>query len=306
MLSSFLWGFFIGVFLKELIKQPITLPSKLEDLTKFVLIGREKLISVRAEIRAIDKLDLASDVRIQKRDEAQMLAGALLDAESKIGEIIKITPDFHSKGRGTMKRKELPKEITKNQSSQFQKLANNPEIVEQVKDEAIINEDLPTRTEVLRKIREKENEDYREEVRNRYKEKDLLGLELEKKYRIIYADPPWMYNKGKTLSDKYGDVQKHYPPMEIEAICNLPVEKLSENNCVLFLWATAPKLPEAFQVINSWGFEYKTTAFVWVKENKKSNTPFMGLGRWTRANPEIMILATRGKISRLRADIRQL
>ena len=70
----------------KLTKKPINLPSKLEDLTKFVLIGREKLVSVRAEIRAINKLDLATVVREQKKEEATMLAGALLDAEVKIGD----------------------------------------------------------------------------------------------------------------------------------------------------------------------------------------------------------------------------
>ena len=60
------------------------------------------------------------------------------------------------------------------------------------------------------------------------------------------------------------------------------------------------------EVVNSWGFEYKTTAFVWVKRNKDKSSFFMGLGRWTRANPEICILATKGKISRKRNDIRQL
>ena len=86
-----------------------------------------------------------------------MLAGALLDAEAKIGEILKNTPkegktkEYGNSG-GTIPT--LPKGITKNQSSQFQTLAENPEIIEQVKAEAIENDDLPTRTEVLRKIKE--------------------------------------------------------------------------------------------------------------------------------------------------------
>ena len=68
------------------VKEFSGLPAKIEDLAKFVLIGREKLQSVRAEIRAIDHLTLAKDVREQKLAEAQMLSGALLDAERKIGE----------------------------------------------------------------------------------------------------------------------------------------------------------------------------------------------------------------------------
>lgn len=68
------------------------LPDKIEDLAKFVLVGREKLTSVRAEIRAISKLELAEEVREQKREEAQMLAEALLDAEVRIGDLLKQIP----------------------------------------------------------------------------------------------------------------------------------------------------------------------------------------------------------------------
>ena len=68
------------------------LPNKIEDLAKFVLVGREKLVSVRAEIRAINKLELAEEVREQKKEEAQMLAEALIDAEVKIGDLLKTIP----------------------------------------------------------------------------------------------------------------------------------------------------------------------------------------------------------------------
>lgn len=247
------------------------LPAKLEDLTKFVLIGREKLNSVRAEIRAINKLGLAKEVKEQKREEASYLADALLDAEIRIGELIseipKATPNPKAPSKsntGEISKTQQVKELgfTQKQSEQFQQLAKNKDIVEQVKAEARENEDLPTRTEVLRRIRVIENEKGREEKRE-----ELKSIELqtgEKKYRIIYADPPWMYDKGKALSDKYGDVQKHYPPMETQAICGLPIPNLCQDDCVLFLWATAPKLPEALEVIKAWGFQYKTN-IVWDK-----------------------------------------
>lgn len=123
-----------------------------------------------------------------------------------------------------------------------------------------------------------------------------------KKYQIIYADPPWSY-RGKMMNSSVTD---HYGVMTLEDICNLPIQEISDGNCILFLWVTLPKLNEFMRVVTAWGFEYKTTAFVWVKENKNVDTPFMGLGRWTRANPEIIILATKGSISRKRMDIRQL
>ncbi|QDP46962.1 MAG: putative modification methylase [Prokaryotic dsDNA virus sp.] len=101
-------------------------------------------------------------------------------------------------------------------------------------------------------------------------------------------------------------VTDHYPVMSIDDIANMPVQDLADDNCVLFMWVTLPKLNEFMKVINGWGFEYKTTAFVWVKKNKKADSFFMGLGRWTRANPEICVLATKGNISRKSNAVRQL
>ena len=81
--------------MNKLIKKQVHLPDNIKDLTKFVLIGREKLVAVRAAIRVVDKLGLATDVREQKREEASMLAGALLDAESRIGDLIKNNETGH-------------------------------------------------------------------------------------------------------------------------------------------------------------------------------------------------------------------
>jgi site-specific DNA-methyltransferase (adenine-specific) len=75
---------------------------------------------------------------------------------------------------------------------------------------------------------------------------------------------------------------------------------------VLFLWATYPMLPEAFKVIAAWGFTYKTTAFTWVKTNPSGRGFALGLGYWTRANPEICLLATKGAPKRRRMDVPNL
>jgi len=113
-----------------------------------------------------------------------------------------------------------------------------------------------------------------------------------KKYQIIYADPPWRY---KTYSNKN---VCPYPVMKNEDIYNLPVKKLADENCVLFIWATFPKLIECIETIKAWGFQYKSMAFTWVKRNKKSNTWFWGMGYWTRQNTEVCLLATKGKPKR--------
>jgi len=123
-----------------------------------------------------------------------------------------------------------------------------------------------------------------------------------KKYNIIYADPAWSY-QGKMMNSSVTD---HYDVMSINDICNLPVKNIADDNCILFMWVTLPKLNEFMKVVNAWGFEYKSTAFVWCKKNKISDSFFMGLGRWTRANPEICILATKGNPKRLSKSVRQL
>ena len=94
--------------------------------------------------------------------------------------------------------------------------------------------------------------------------------------------------------------------MSIEDICALPVAEIADKDCALFLWATLPTLPEAFQVIEAWGFSYKTAAFVWVKRNKVADSWYYGMGYWTRANAEICLLATKGKIRRQSNRVHQI
>ena len=88
-----------------------------------------------------------------------------------------------------------------------------------------------------------------------------------KKYDIIYADPPWRY-KGFSSKGEGKNANQHYDCMSIEDICKLPVKNISKDNCILFMWVTDPLLEKAFDVIKAWGFIYKTVAFTWAKSNK--------------------------------------
>lgn len=98
----------------------------------------------------------------------------------------------------------------------------------------------------------------------------------------------------------------HYPTMSLEDIKNLPINNLADKNCVLFMWTTIPLLKDSFSVLDSWGFEYKSIAFVWIKLNKKSDTLFWGMGHWTRSNAELCILATKGHPKRKSAKVHQV
>lgn len=125
----------------------------------------------------------------------------------------------------------------------------------------------------------------------------------DKKYNVIYADPPWRYqDKGCS-----GSAESHYGTMKIGDICNLPVKDIADKNAVLFMWVTYPMLSEGLKLIEAWGFKYKTIGFQWIKTNKKNkSTFFFGLGRWTRGNTECCLIATRGKIGRVSNSISQL
>lgn len=114
-----------------------------------------------------------------------------------------------------------------------------------------------------------------------------------KKYSIIYADPPWSYRDRRK---GYGGAKDHYPTMKVDDICNLPIQKITAKNAALFLWVTFPNLPEGLKVMNSWGFKYKTLGFSWIKMNKKSKTPFFGMGYYTKSNCEICLLGIKGRM----------
>lgn len=97
-----------------------------------------------------------------------------------------------------------------------------------------------------------------------------------------------------------------YKCMRAVEIYDVPVGDITDQNCILFMWATYPMLPEALHTIKAWGFRYKTNGFTWIKLNKKKQTPFFGMGRWTRRNSEICLLATVGKPKPIRHDIFEL
>jgi N6-adenosine-specific RNA methylase IME4 len=122
-------------------------------------------------------------------------------------------------------------------------------------------------------------------------------------YEIISADPCWTYtNKGVGGSGTSG-AHLQYPVMGLTEIAALPVNAITAENSVLFLWVTMPLLRQAFTVMDAWGFTYKTNAFTWVKTNKKAASLFWGMGFWTRSNAELCLLGVKGKPKRIAANV---
>jgi N6-adenosine-specific RNA methylase IME4/ParB-like chromosome segregation protein Spo0J len=108
----------------------------------------------------------------------------------------------------------------------------------------------------------------------------------DRRYAVLYADPPWhfeVYNEESGIERAAGN---HYPTMSLDEICAMPILNLASPDAALFMWTTAPHLRESFDVLVAWGFEYKTN-IVWVKDK-------IGLGYFVRNQHELLLVATRG------------
>ena len=129
-----------------------------------------------------------------------------------------------------------------------------------------------------------------------------------KKYQIIYADPPWDYGNTKNLNGQFwGIADKHYPVMRLEDIKALPIHNLANEDCYLFLWTTSPFMEKSFEVIKSWGFKYATIGFVWIKmRNNMDEIRGDGLGKYTISNAEYCLIARKGKYWRNAKNVKQI
>jgi len=153
------------------------------------------------------------------------------------------------------------------------------------RDNPIIWEDVKTGDKSV-------HEAYKEVKRQERKEKRKESIDSpslpDGVFDIIYADPPWKYDFSETASR---EIEKNYPTMDLDKL----KDKLKEDkfkvadNAVLFMWATAPKLREALELMDAWGFEYKTHA-IWDKQK-------IGMGYWFRGQHELLIVGVKGEFS---------
>ena len=117
-------------------------------------------------------------------------------------------------------------------------------------------------------------------------------MNINKKYQIIYADPPWQYKSKECLAKTSilnGKLNTHYQTMDMDDIKNLPVWEVADENCLLFLWVVSPMLDDCIDILKSWGFKYSTIGFIWCKE--KTNP-----GSYTMSECEICLIGKKGNI----------
>ena len=139
-----------------------------------------------------------------------------------------------------------------------------------------------------------------------------------KKYQIIYCDPPWRFTglgskgirSGKMRTDKPKlhrtiKLEEKYSTMSVEELKLLPISDLADKDCVLFLWTTDAHLPYAIEIMKSWGFDYATIGFTWLK---KTNTgkQVCYYGYWTLKGVEICLIGRKGKPKVKNHKIRQI
>jgi len=125
-------------------------------------------------------------------------------------------------------------------------------------------------------------------------------------YDVILADPPWKFSTWSPRGNGKGP-ERHYPTMTLDALRALEVNRLAADNCALFLWACWPSIfRDVPGLLESWGFEYRSCAFLWVKANRSGSGFFTGLGYYTRANTEPCLLAIKGKMPVAAHDVPQV
>lgn len=224
----------------------------------------EPLISEKAKVKQIESggavPQKSAKPPIDTRAELATIAGVSHDTIAKVKTIeLKATPE--------VKEKLSSGEVSINQAYKEIKQAEKKQELEQKKQEY---------AERVQEISLLKNE----------RKIDLF--ETDKKFRIIYADPPWSYNdKCEAGAVQSGGVEvRHYDVMSIDQLCDLPVKEITEKNAVLFMWVTSPLLDECFDVIKSWGFKYKAS-FVWDKVSHN-------MGHYNSVRHEFLLICTKG------------
>ena len=181
--------------------------------------------------------------------------------------------------------------IPKKEHSIIFKRYNNGETQEEIAADYKITQ--PGIVRIIKKEKKKNDErEKRQEAAAKHDSEGYFGgkdglqnlINSGRKYRIVYADPPWSYDN--TMPEYVTAPSDYYQLMTFDEICGMPINKIIEDNAVLFLWVTSPVLEDSFRVINAWGFKYKA-AFVWdkIKHN---------MGHYNSVRHELLLICVRG------------
>jgi N6-adenosine-specific RNA methylase IME4 len=238
---------------------------------------RDKAVAMQhyaRQAKDTDLIDKATEIRLR--------------AERRAGELLRDVGERRG-GDQTTSERSLPtnKEmgITDNQSSRWQRLAD-------LDDDDFEGRVATAKREAARSLEATAAERAAEKRERRDGRESELSAKLSalpsKKYGVILADPEWRWEPWSRETGMDRSADNHYPTSELEAIKTRDVPSIAADDCVLFLWATPPMLPQALEVMQAWGFAYKSQA-IWDKCK-------IGTGYWFRTRHEILLVGTRGAI----------
>jgi N6-adenosine-specific RNA methylase IME4 len=254
----------------------------------FEYLNKVKAIETWAKAEKKDA-ELQNIIAEQKIRTQRILGGLIKDGQEK-GEIAKQSGQGANRYSTNVRADDICKKtlseigITRNESSTFQKIAELPEELFEkeialAKDESKKRVELTT-SRVLQAAKEFER------AKNIQEQKEVIKSENIKSvsglYDVISVDPPWQY--GREYDAVSSRVASPYPEMSIEQI--KAIELPFKDDAILFLWTTHKFLPDSFEILKHWGFEYKAT-IVWNKEK-------MGMGAWFRMQCEFCLFAIKG------------
>jgi len=280
-----------------------------------MLVNYDAARKALAEASSIDEVKdlrdkaLAMEVYARQAKDGELVAMAIeikLRATRCIGELIavlKAADKLAKRGGGkksNLRGSENPSKtptlaeqgIDKNLAKAARTLAAMSEDKFEVKVEAVKDIGVAVTvndTEVIAEIRAQKNAGKKEKRES--KEKALaekITALPDAKFGVIYADPEWKFEFWSDAGKNYASPDNHYPTSPLDDIKARPVAGIAADDCVLFLWATYPMITQALEVMEAWGFDYKSM-FVWVKHKA-------GTGFWVRGQHELLLLGTRGKV----------
>jgi N6-adenosine-specific RNA methylase IME4 len=243
---------------------------------------RDKALAIQAYARQAKNREVERQAE-QIRLRAERKAGELLRAMKAAGKMAKGGSPYHAVNSTGYKAEPVEGsldswKITKKQSFDWQRVAAIP--LEDFTRAVERPHPGPAVRSIVKRVRRSEREEELAEATA--KASKQIGTDL---YAVIMADPPWRFEPySREGMDRAAD--NHYPTVTLAEIKALKVP--AADDCVLFLWATVPMLPQALDVMTAWGFVYRSH-FIWLKDR-------IGTGYWSRNKHELLLVGTRGNI----------
>ena len=293
----------------DLIVAQNNLPASIEDLSKFVMFGEEKIKVVRAAMCALDKLKFPKAVYELKLREAQEITEQVALAKIELGKRFNDLPKAGNGGanqyqakstsQSSKQKSEVIAELgfTQKQAERFQQMAKNPDVVQAAMIKARENGDVVSQAQILNEIKQTKR---KQEIQKQAEAIEQQAIEQpDGLFNVIVIDPPWGYVK-QAHHGSYDATGRRctcpYPEMTQDELKT--IELPAAEDCVLFLWTTHKFIWDAKELLDHWHFDYRCL-LVWDKQQ-------LGLGNLIRMQCEFCLVGLKGTAFQGRARHKRL